>query len=480
MNEMNGDRRLEREIRAALDQNAPMFPPNHLLQSFEFNARRTRRYPRWLALIKEPTMRIDSHVAVGSPTVRVMAILAATLLLTAALAAAGIAGQRLLAADRVIVVDAEGTGDFTTLTDAVASAEDGDEILVMPGTYTESLIIDRDITVHGMDRDSVVISAPDDGPTEILYDEDEPESDPYAVLLRDTNATLRDLTFRGKRSEVFASGGSPTLEGLLFDATGFPFRGSASATGSSIVVTRGSTATIRGNELVGGGPIGVFVGSEPLVEGNYLRGGPHIWGEPGSGAIYRGNTIEEPFLWAIGLFNDEGSPTVEDNLILRPGQSGIEIWAGQPIVRGNTIEGAVRTGINVSGDATLQGLAPVLEGNTIVDAGLWAISVADAEAMVRDNVITGSGITWDAPSGSIVGNSVTEGTAGLYISSGAPLVSDNVIEAMANRGVTIARGASPTLSGNRSCGNGENFVASEDAAISDDGTNEFCEDLAAE
>ena len=76
---MKDDRTFEREIRALLDEEAPILPPNHLLHTFEFNARRARRYPRWLALIKEPTMRTDSHVAVGSPTARVAAILAATL-----------------------------------------------------------------------------------------------------------------------------------------------------------------------------------------------------------------------------------------------------------------------------------------------------------------------------------------------------------------------------------------------------------------
>lgn len=477
---MSDELMLEREIQETLIERVPFAPPNHLLQSFEFNARRARRYPRWLALIKEPTMRTDSRLAVGSPTARSAAVLIATMLLALALAAVGTAGQRLLAADGPIVVDAAGGGDFTTIKQAVAAAEEGDEVLVMPGTYTESLIIDKDIVVRGEDRDSVVISAPDDGPTATLYDEDEPESDPYAILLQDSNATLRDLTLRGLRSEVFASGGSPTLEGLLFDATGFPFRGSASATGSSIVVNRGSTATIRRNELVGGGPIGVFDGSEPLVEYNLLRGGPHIWGDPGDGAIYRGNTIEEPFMWAIGLFAEDGSPTAESNVIIRPGRSGIEIWAGQPIVRNNTIEGAGQTGINVDGDPQLGNVAPHLEGNTIDEAGLWAISVRGAEAVVKDNVITGSGIAWQAGEGSIVGNTVTEGSAGLVISSGTPLVSGNDIEAMANRGIAVGRGANPTLSGNRSCGNRENFVVLEGAAATDDGTNEFCEDAPAE
>lgn len=59
----------------------------------------TRQRPRWLALVKEPPMRISSQLAVGSPTVRVAALAIATMLLTVLVAAAGVAGSRLLAAE---------------------------------------------------------------------------------------------------------------------------------------------------------------------------------------------------------------------------------------------------------------------------------------------------------------------------------------------------------------------------------------------
>ena len=125
---MNDDRSFEHEIRATFEENAPMAPPNHLLHSFEFNARRVRRYPRWLALIREPIMRTESHLAVGSPTARLAAIVIATLLLAASLVGASFAGARLLASDGPIVVDASGDGHYETIQEAVAAADDGDEI----------------------------------------------------------------------------------------------------------------------------------------------------------------------------------------------------------------------------------------------------------------------------------------------------------------------------------------------------------------
>ena len=59
-------------------------------------ARRERRWPRWLALIKEPPMRISSRVAVGSPTFRLASLMAITLALIIALGAAVVAGASLL------------------------------------------------------------------------------------------------------------------------------------------------------------------------------------------------------------------------------------------------------------------------------------------------------------------------------------------------------------------------------------------------
>lgn len=57
---------------------------------------RMRSYPRWLALMKEPPMRISSPVVVGSPTIRLAVILAMTLALGLLGAAAVAAAASLL------------------------------------------------------------------------------------------------------------------------------------------------------------------------------------------------------------------------------------------------------------------------------------------------------------------------------------------------------------------------------------------------
>ena len=124
-----------------------------------------RQWPRWLALIKEPPMRTNSRLAVGSPTARVVAILAATFLLILAMATIGVGAQRLLAAEdeASIIVAADGSGDYITIGEAVAAAADGDKILVRPGTYVESTVVDKDVRISGdgplVGHDRMVIMA---------------------------------------------------------------------------------------------------------------------------------------------------------------------------------------------------------------------------------------------------------------------------------------------------------------------------------
>lgn len=58
----------------------------------------------------------------------------------------------------VLEVCAEGC-PYTSIADAVAAAARGDTILIHPGTYKESLLITKGITLRGMDRDKVILQA---------------------------------------------------------------------------------------------------------------------------------------------------------------------------------------------------------------------------------------------------------------------------------------------------------------------------------
>lgn len=399
-------------------------------------------------------MRTNSHLAVGSPTVRVVAILTATLLLALTLAAAGAGVQRLLAANGPIIVAQDGSGTVETIAEAIAMAEAGDEVLIRPGTYVEAVVIDKDITVSGDGpREEIVITAPEDGP-EADISPDWFGTEPYAIQLLDTSATLSNATLAGERAVVHATGGSPTITGLHFVEVGTPYEGGGAADGNSIMVNAGSTATISGNTLTDGGPIAVFDLSAPVIEGNTLLGGPHIWGGHGDGTVIRGNTIDGSFVRAI-LVRNPAAITIEGNTISNPGSHGLEVRGGLPAVLDNSISGASVAAVIVGGvgEATLR-------GNQLSDSGV-AISWNESDGLVEQNAVEGN-------------------RAGIVIGSGSPVLRDNTVEGSEARGIAVLGGASPALSGNTSCGNGENLHVVPEATLEDDGTNEICEDAANE
>ena len=232
--------------------------------------------PEWLALIKEPPMRTNSRVAVGSPTVRVMAILAATLLLALALAAAGAGVQRLLAADGPIVVAQDGSGHFATVQEAVTAARDGDEILIKPGTYQGGIDIDKDIVIRGEDRGGVIVEAgigcsvPDNPFSTIdcpgdprRYTDTWLSARPYAFLLDGTEAELSDLTMElGVAHGVIARGGAP----IVVTVNGCTYGGSAIR--HDVVAGRGLFLEFGNNVLTTRiRSFDVFRGSDPGASG---------------------------------------------------------------------------------------------------------------------------------------------------------------------------------------------------------------------
>jgi dipeptidyl aminopeptidase/acylaminoacyl peptidase len=75
---MSGTSDLERSVRLVLDRSAPTVPPDELLARVLSDTGRSRPRPAWLADLKEPPMRHSARVTIGSPTARILAVLALT------------------------------------------------------------------------------------------------------------------------------------------------------------------------------------------------------------------------------------------------------------------------------------------------------------------------------------------------------------------------------------------------------------------
>jgi nitrous oxidase accessory protein NosD len=349
------------------------------------------------------------------------------------------------------VVATDGSGQYSTIAEAVEAASDGDTISVQPGTYVEAILIDKNITLTGDGPvEDIVITAPEGGPTS-----GGDPSDFYALLLQDAgDATVSGLTFRGEPSIVVVSGGSPTIQDSTFAAVGWAFgtRG-LSFGGSSIHVNDGSTATIVGNSLVDGGPVGVFGESTPTVSNNTFSGGPHIFlSSFGDGTVIADNKIDGTLRRAINV-SDAGEVEITGNTISDPGSEGIRLKAGTALVADNEVSGA-GTGIVAIGLARVRAVANLLTGN--------------------DTGINGSGFDL------VRDNELRDGQVGMVLGGEGPLVEGNVVEGHEAVGIRIGPGSSPTLSANRVCGNAPNLIIAEGATPILDGTNEICEDAPAE
>ena len=102
----------------------------------------------------------------------------------------------------VVVVAADGSADFRTISEAVIAASPGDTILVTPGTYGETIVIDKDISVRGLGPRHEIIVASPMGP---------------AVVFDLGNASVGRLTLDGGQSPVVVEGGTPVLSDLALE-----------------------------------------------------------------------------------------------------------------------------------------------------------------------------------------------------------------------------------------------------------------------
>jgi parallel beta-helix repeat protein len=446
---MNDDRILEGRVASAYAEMAPAREPARLLDDVLLTTRRARQRPRWLALIKEPPMRISSRVAVGSPAARLASILLATLLLAVLATGAALAGAAFLAGPGVIVVAQDGSGDYTTITEAVAAAEDGDTILVKPGTYVGSVVIDEDLTLRGDGpRDQIVIQNAPDGPVadrEVLSEFSNGPLPHFTLLVEDADATIGGLTVSGPRTggiTAIVIGGAPTLDDISIVLDGPPGTWEYWA---ALYILGDSRAHVLGSAL--NGYVHIGNGSSPTIEDTDIADRVYIDGSA-EAQLLGDSFSSNPRSGYSGVHFVAGSIGSFEGNDLTAG--AIEVSEGSDVeVRDNVVGGE---GVRVSGEGT----TATITGNTI--AATFGISVGPgAEATIEGNTITG-------------------GMTGLALQSDSVRAESNTITG-ARIGIRVAGSATPTLTGNSLCDNETNLRVDDGNPTTLDG-NEVCADLA--
>ena len=414
-------------------------------------------------------MRIHSRVAVGSPALRLAYLLILALLLTIVATGAVVAGASLVPTP-MIVVAKDGSGTVTTISEAVAMAQDGDTVLVKPGTYHESVAITEDITLRGDgDPGAVVLEFTDTEdatwPVDLAPTYSETELVTYGIALDKSDAHVENITVHGRYAAapgeipigaVVIDGGAPVIEKVDVVLDAEPYFDGGWNSRSAFQITGGSSPVIRGSSWDGFTRIVGPTASTPTFEGNTITAQRiSVWA--GGPLTIRKNTLLDG---ATVLLGDLGG-IVEDNDI-----DGSVSGAGDGmIVRHNTIRGGGEPADGRPGSAigiTGSGSA-IVEGNEITDSPYGIdVSGSGATPQIRGNAIHGS------VSVAIV---VERGTA--------PTIDGNAIEDNATgievRGTTTT----PVIAGNSFCGNVTDLKVPDGSSLTLDG-NTFCQAGASE
>lgn len=264
-----------------------------------------------------------------------------------------------------ILVD--GAGGYARLQDAITVAEPGATITLCAGTYAESVIVDKTVTIQGESREGVIVSGQGTNPAlEITGDlvkvENLTVTATYSGVVVDDadGVVLSALTFD-----------QPAYWGLqLKDALNAEVRDSAFLQpGGGGIEVNGGTATISGVSLDNPSSYGISVVGGAAVT---------LTGSTITGTIMTSDDVSDGF----GLNVVDSSLVTDGNVI--QGVDGIGIWADTSALtlRNDTIASTVYVGL-FGFDAAFD-----VEGLTISDSYLQGVYLVGPTVRWVDNVVT--------------------------------------------------------------------------------------------
>jgi parallel beta-helix repeat protein len=289
-------------------------------------------------------------------------------------------------------VDQAGAGDALTIADALARARDGAVITIGPGTYRESLRLERPVHLVAGEG-AVPVVAPDSG---------------SCALVTIPGGSIVGLAWQpapageGVSACLVVAGGAVTLEGnrIAGEGVGLSIRDGADPVvrgnrleGVGLAVTAGGRGTITANNIVDASLV-VRGGADPSLSDNVIEGGGVVFAEGASGSL-TGNRL----VAGAGIRVATGAnPQIIDNTIEGAKEAGIFVydWGGGRFER-NTIAGSGLSGVVIAG-----GGRPELVANTIRDSAEHGILVVEGgRALLEGNQIManrGHGIALGAQS----------------------------------------------------------------------------------
>jgi parallel beta-helix repeat protein len=290
------------------------------------------------------------------------------------------------------VVDAYQRGDYVSVRAAIEAAKPGDRILIRPGLYEESLVVDKPLEIIG------------DGSVE---DIEIRGRDSHVLEFRATIGRVANLTLRQAEADqprgVVVYQGRLDLEGCDISSRG----------GTCVWVLDGADPRLRRNKIHHGKYVGVQVyeGGLGTLEDNEISGNGYTGVEikKGGDPVLRRNQIYGNKHSGVYV-HDNGLGTLEDNEISGNGNAGVAIKeGGDPVLRRNQIHDNKHSGVyvhdnglgtlednDIAGNATVglevrNGGNPTVRVNRITRNAYQGVWVHDAgKGVVEDNDLTGN------------------------------------------------------------------------------------------
>jgi hypothetical protein len=312
-----------------------------------------------------------------------------------------------------LVVDWQGTGDYTTIQVALDASTNGDTIIVLPsvgapgGAYIENVIFPaRAITLRSVNPEDPAI---------------------VAATVIDGNAAGSVVTFEpGTPPEA-------TLTGFtITNGSGTQSSGGTCGAGLHLV---SSSPRIANNTITGNSAVGFF---DAVGGGLYLRDSSPVI----ANNTIAGNSARGPYTsCGAGIYLENSSPTIENNTIAgnsteyseRSAGAGLYLeWGGTPTIINNTIA-----------------------GNNARSGNGGGLYVGSRYATVANNTITGNsaksggGLCLNNSAATIVNSTISNNAAspaggGLFLDRSSPVMANTII-AFNSSGLRCYGDGSPTL-----------------------------------
>ena len=341
--------------------------------------------------------------------------------------------------------------DFVTIQTAIDSSQQGDVVLVKPGTYFERLTLNSGITVRSYGCDVRGKLGLDRAEVTILDGSEENADKPGVTMAEGSVLDGFTVTGMGKFDE-------PTWRRHWDEQGENQSHDEIGRFGTPGIAISGVNCRVINNIVHHNGHTGIVIqgkeGSKcsPDISANvcYRNMGGGIGSIRGSTAIITNNICFENFLAGIG--HNNASPLVTGNECYANVRAGIGVSNGaSPILRSNRCFGNRRAGIGIRTGAATR---PIVEENDYYENAMAGIGCAEESApIIRNNrcyrnQLTGIGSDFASPT--IINNHVYENQkSGIGISNGSEaVIIDNQCKENKLVAIGIRDGSKAFLKGN--------------------------------